>query len=382
MDLAPFRVEATEGELADLRRRLASTRWPDQIPGSGWDYGTDGEYLRELCGYWESKFDWRRVEADINQWPQFLTTIDGQRIHFIHARSPEPSATPLLLVHGWPGTVLEFLKVLRPLTDPEAYGGSPADAFHVVCPSIPGYGWSGPTRERGWDPARIAAAFTQLMKGLGYARFGVQGGDWGSTIAVRLASDLPDRLIGMHLNFVISGGPQDEDGEPTAEEAEILAKAQQYSAAEEGYVALQGTKPQTISYALNDSPAGLASWIVEKFRTWTDCGGDVESVLTRDEILAGITAYWLTQTAGSSARLYYEAFKTGSIPPPATRIELPVGCAIFPAEMYQSSRRWAERHYNVQQWTKMPKGGHFAAMEQPEALVGDIQAFFRQISHG
>lgn len=379
MDLTPFRVEATDEELADLRRRLAATRWPDQIPGSGWDYGTDEGYLRELCWYWESKFDWRRVEAGINQWPQFLTTIDGQRIHFVHARSPEPSATPLLLVHGWPGSVLEFLKVLRPLTDPEAYGGSTADAFHVVCPSIPGYGWSGPTRERGWDPTRTAAAFTQLMHGLGYARFGVQGGDWGSTIAVQLASDFPDRLVGMHLNFVISAGPQPEDGEPTAEEAEILAKAKAYSPAEEGYVAIQSTKPQTIAYALNDSPAGLASWIVEKFRTWTDCNGDVESVLTRDEILAGVTAYWLTQTAGSSARLYYEAFKSGNIPPAAERIDLPVGCAIFPAEMYQSSRRWAERHYNVQRWTKMARGGHFAAMEQPEALVTDIQAFFRQI---
>jgi microsomal epoxide hydrolase len=379
MDLTPFRVEATDDELADLRRRLAATRWPDQIPGSGWDYGTNEDYLRELCVYWESKFDWRRVEAELNQWPQFLTTIDGQRIHFIHTRSPEPAATPLLLNHGWPGTVLEFLKVLGPLTDPAAYGGSSADAFHVVCPSLPGYGWSGPTREPGWDPVRITAALSQLMDGLGYARFGGQGGDWGSVIAVQLASDFPDRVIGIHINMVTTSGPQPEDGEPTAEEAEILAETRRYSPAEEGYVAIQGTKPQTISYALNDSPAGLASWIVEKFRTWTDCAGDVESVLTRDEILAGITAYWLTQTAGSSARLYYEAFKSRSVPPPTARIELPVGCAIFPRELYQASRRWAERHYNVQRWTKMSRGGHFAALEQPDALVEEIRAFFRQI---
>lgn len=379
MDLTPFRVETPDDDLDDLRRRVAATRWPDQIPGSGWDYGTDGEYLKELCAYWASKFDWRRVEDDLNQWPQFLTTIDGQRIHFIHARSPEPGATPLLLVHGWPGSVLEFMKIIRPLTDPVAHGGSAEDAFHVVCPSLPGYGWSGPTREQGWETSRMAAAFVELMKGLGYSRFAAQGGDWGSGIAVRLASDFPDNMIGIHVNMVMTSGPRPEDGEPTAEETELLAETTRYSPAEEGYIAIQSTKPQTIAYALNDSPAGLASWIVEKLRKWTDCDGDVESVLSRDEILAGVTAYWLTQTAGSSARLYYEAFKAMTSPPLATRIEVPVGCAIFPRELYQASRRWAERHYNVQRWTRMSRGGHFAAMEQPDALVGEIRAFFRQL---
>ncbi|MFR9801904.1 epoxide hydrolase family protein [Pseudonocardia sp. RS010] len=376
MELTPFRVETDQAELDDLKRRIAATRWPDQIPGSGWDYGTDGNYLRELCAYWESTFDWRRVEDDINRWPQFLTTIDDQRIHFIHARSKEAGATPLLLCHGWPGSVLEFMKMIGPLTDPVAHGGTAADAFHVVCPSLPGYAWSGPTTEAGWDTKRIAAAFAELMTGLGYDRFGAQGGDWGSAVSVRLAQDFPERMIGIHINMVTTSGPQPEDGELTAEESEFVAEAQRYSPAEEGYIAIQSTKPQTIAYALNDSPAGLAAWIVEKFRKWTDCDGDVEKALTRDEILAGVTAYWLTQTAGSSGRLYYEAFKAMTIPPPPTRIELPVGCAIFPKELYQSSRRQAERHYNVQRWANLPRGGHFAALEQPELLTGEIRAFF------
>lgn len=376
MDFQSFRIAVDNGVLEDLRRRLRQTRWPDQIPGAGWKYGTDLEYVRDLCLYWEAKYDWRASEAALNAWPQFTTTIDGQRIHFIHARSPHQNARPLMLLHGWPSSPLEFGKVLGPLTDPAAHGGDPGDAFHVIAPSMPGYGWSGPTTGPGWTMARVAAAFVTLLDGLGYQRVGIHGGDWGSPIGTEIARTIPGRLLGLHLTMLVTGGLRPADGEPTGEEKALLAEQEVYNATEQGYIALQSTKPQTLAYGLNDSPAGLAAWIVKKLRTWTDCGGDIESVLSRDEILAGITTCWVTGTAGSSARLYFETAHAGQMSPPADRVEVRTGIAVFPKELYRTTRRVAEHHCNVQRWTKLPRGGHFPAAEQPELLVEELRQFF------
>ncbi len=377
MDIRPFRVAVNDDVLDDLRRRLRQTRWPDQIPGTGWAYGADIGYLRELCLYWESKYDWRAAEAELNAWPQFTTVIDGQPIHFIHARSPHPQARPLVLFHGWPSSAVEFLKVLGPLTDPVAHGGDAADAFHVVVPSLPGYGWSGPTTEPGWDMRRVAAACVALLDRLGYSTFGTHGGDWGSAISAEIARTVPERLFGLHLTMLITSGLRPEDGDPTDEESALMAAQAVYNASEQGYIAVQSTKPQSLAVGLNDSPAGLAAWIVEKLRTWTDNDGDLESALTRDEILTWLTTYWVTGTAGSSARLYYETARAGLLGPAPGRVTVPTGVAVLPKELYRTSRRIAEHHYNVQRWTELPRGGHFPAAEQPELLVGELRQFFR-----
>jgi microsomal epoxide hydrolase len=379
MELIPFEVHVDDAVIDDLRARLRNTRWPDQVPGSGWDYGADGSYLRDLCAYWAGEFDWRAVEARLNAWPQFTTQIDGQRVHFIHARSPHPRARPLLLVHGWPSSQLEFLKVLAPLTDPVSYSGDAADAFHVVAPSIPGYAWSGPTTQPGWDTRRIAAAFTDLMRGLGYHRFGAFGTDMGSPITTEIARTSPGLVTGLHLTLLVSG-LRPKDGVLTAAEEAQAAANNRRRGAEIGYVAIQSTKPQTLAYGLTDSPAGQAAWIVEKLRNWTDCGGDLESVLSKDEILATVMTYWVTGTAGSSARLYYEmarAAAVGSLPPDASRVEVPTAVAVFPGELYPTSQRIASDHYAIERWTVMPRGGHFAALEVPDVLVEDLRAFFR-----
>lgn len=378
--IEPFRVDVPDGVLEDLRERLGRTRWPDQIPDSAWEYGTDVDYLRQLCDYWRDGYDWRKAEAKFNGWEQGLTTIDGQRIHFIHARSPVPDAVPLLVLHGWPGSVAEFLKIIDPLRDPQAHGGDAADAFHVVCPSLPGFGFSGPTTARGWKPSRIAAAMAELMTRLGYDRFGAHGGDWGATTSNYLAQIAADRMIGLHLSMVAAGPPAGAALTPADELR--LQEISDFFTQEAGYQQIQGTRPQTLGYALNDSPAGLAGWIVEKFRAWSDCDGDVETAITRDEMLTDITVYWVTQTANSSARIYYEAMHGGEYAPLPTRIEVPTGCAIFPKETVRAPRSWAESAWNVQHWTEMPKGGHFPALEQPQLLVDDIRAFFRVIRKG
>ncbi|ONH31662.1 epoxide hydrolase family protein [Pseudofrankia asymbiotica] len=380
MEFTPFEVHVDDAVIDDLRWRLRRTRWPDQIPGSGWDYGTDGTYLRELCAYWADEFDWRAVETRINAWPQFTTEIDGQRVHFIHARSPYPKARPLLMVHGWPSTPLEFLRTLGPLTDPVAHGGDETDAFHVVAPSIPGYGWSGPTAGRGWHPGRIAAAFGELMDGLGYDRFAAFGTDMGSPINTELARRSPGLLIGLHLTLLQSG-LRPLDGVLTPEEEAMVAANDRRRGDELGYVAIQSTRPQTLSYGLTDSPAGQAAWIVEKLRSWTDCDGDLESVLSRDEILATVMTYWVTATAGSSARLYYEMARyfagTSTRPAGSGRVEVPTGVAVFPKELYPTTERIANDHFAIEHWNLMPRGGHFAAAEEPGLLVDDLRAFFR-----
>ncbi|GMU77355.1 MAG: microsomal epoxide hydrolase [Acidimicrobiia bacterium] len=381
IDPTPFTVDVPQAVLDDLHERLARTRFPEQIPGAGWDYGTELAYLRELVAYWRDIFDWRAQEARLNAFDQFTATIDGANVHFIHQRSPEPGALPLVITHGWPGSVVEFLDVIGPLTDPRAHGGDPADAFHVVAPSIPGYAFSGPTVDRGWNPRRIAEAWATLMAGLGYDRYGAQGGDWGAIITTQLGLADPEHLAGIHLNMVVAGPPPDGDPEPLSEaDQQALADMAAYFETDSGYMQIQSTKPQTIGYALDDSPAGLAAWIVEKFRSWSDCDGDVESAFTRDALLANVMCYWCTGTAHSSARLYFEnrvagAGGLGS----GGRVEVPTGGAIFPREIIRPARRWAERSYHVTHWTEMPRGGHFAAMEQPDLLVDDVRAFFRTV---
>ncbi len=377
-----FEIRVEDAVLDDLKQRLARTRWTDQIEGSGWDYGTDAAYLKEICEYWREKFDWRRQEAQLNRFDHYRTEIDGQKLHFVHRRSPVKGALPLVLTHGWPGSFWLFYKIIDVLADPESHGGRAEDAFHVVCPSLPGYGFSGPTREPGWDIRRVAEAIAALMARLGYERYGAQGGDWGSIATTQLALIDAEHLAGIHLNMVVAGPPEGES-EPTKgltpEELQGLADMGEFQKTGCGYAQIQGTRPQTLGYALNDSPAGLAAWIVEKFRAWSDCDGDIEKCYTKDDLLTNITIYWVTQTINSSVRLYCESFRSGRFGVADRKVEVPTGCAIFPKEIIRAPRRWAEARYDVRRWTEMPAGGHFAALEEPEALVDDIRAFFREL---
>ena len=376
----PFRIAVTDDELADLRERLLDARLPDQIPGTGWDFGTDMAYLRELVDYWANRYDWRVHEARINAFDQYTTTIDDDNVHFIHARSPEPNAMPLIITHGWPGSIVEFLDVIDPLRDPRAHGGDPRDAFHVVAPSLPGYGFSGPTIAAGWNVRRIAEAWAVLMNGLGYDRYGAQGGDWGSFVSRHLADVDRDHVCGVHVNMwtsMPSGAPGEMDG-LTERELAHLARAADYMKTGSGYVAIQSTRPQTLAYGLNDSPAGLLSWIVEKFHAWTDNDGSVEDAVSRDALLTNVALYWFTGTAGSAARLYYESITSGTVsPPPIT--DIPVGVGDYPQEIIVAPRRWVERDNNVVHWSELPRGGHFAAMEEPDLFVDDVRNFFRKV---
>ena len=377
--IRPFTIDVPDDVLADLKDRLSRTRLPDELPGTEWDYGTNRVYLEELLAYWRDEFNWRDQEWLLNGFDQFTTTIDGLDVHFVHQRSPHENALPLVLTHGWPGSFMEFYKVIPLLADPTNYGGDAADAFHVVVPSIPGYGFSDKPAGRGYSPERMAEIIGKLMARLGYESYGTQGGDWGSIISRWQAVQHPDRVVGVHLNMVTAGPPAGVD-DPTAgvppEELARTRERQTFFADERGYSGIQGTKPQTLGYGLNDSPAGLAAWIVEKFRTWCDCDGDVESQFTKDELLTNITIYWVTQTITSSSRIYFESRRATSQP---GYIETPVGAAIFPKELFIPPRAWAEAAFNVSHWTEMPRGGHFAALEEPELLTEDVRAFFREL---
>jgi epoxide hydrolase len=377
--IRPFRIHVDDSVLADLEARLARARIPDALQGDGWTYGTDVAYLKSLVAYWRDRFDWREQERRLNQLEQFTTDIDGLRIHFIHRRSKEPRALPLLVTHGWPGSVVEFTKIIGPLTDPAAHGGRREDAFDVVMPSIPGFAFSDKPREPGFAPARIAAIETKLMARLGYARYGVQGGDWGAIISAAVARDDAPHVAGLHLNMCTAPPPAGGDPAAGLTDAErVRLKARDLFQAEEtGYQQIQGTKPQTLGVALNDSPVGLAAWIVEKFRTWCDCGGNPEAIFTKDELLTNVMIYWVTQTAASSARIYYESRHAAPAAP--RRIETPTACADFPREVIWSPRAWLEPRFNITRWTEMPRGGHFAAFEQPALLVDDVRAFFRDL---
>jgi epoxide hydrolase len=380
MAIEPFQINIPDAVLDDLKQRLAHTRFPDEVNDANWSYGTDLAYLKELIDYWRTRYDWRAAERALNQFHQFRTTVGGLRLHFIHERGVGPKPLPLLISHGWPGSVVEFMKIIGPLTDPARHGGDPADAFDVVAPSLPGYGFSDHARAPGMHPGKIADLFAALMQQLGYERFAAQGGDWGGMISTCLGYQYPSRLIGIHLNLLIAFPPDESNPAAGLSEQELigLMETERFRQDETGYQAIQGTKPQTLGYALNDSPAGLAAWIVEKFRTWTDCKGDLESRISKDELLTNITLYWVTETATSSARLYREAMQSGWFTR-GTRVEVPTGYAAFPREVYRPPRAWVEKLFNVQRWTEFPTGGHFAAMEEPVALVNDIRAFFRTL---
>jgi pimeloyl-ACP methyl ester carboxylesterase len=373
-----FRIHVDESVLEDLRARLARTRFPDQLEGTGWEYGVPVDYLHQLVEYWGHEYDWRVHEARLNEVEHYRDRVDGQSIHFVHARSTGSDAFPLLLTHGWPGSIVEFLDVLGPLTAPGDHGGRETDAFHVVAPSLPGYGFSEPTRTRGWDPWRIAAAFVELMRRLGYPRYGAQGGDWGAQVAVRVAALDPEHCAAIHLNMPLADPPAEPL--PLSEEDQAdLAAMREFAREESGYALEQSTRPQTIGAALNDSPAGLLAWIVEKFRAWSDCGGDPERVFTRDQLLTNVTTYWVTETITSSARLYWELQHRGSGPGAPGYLEVPTGIARYPKEVIRVPRTWVERRFNVIYWSSPPRGGHFAAMEQPQLFVEDLRTFFRAL---
>jgi microsomal epoxide hydrolase len=334
--------------------------------------------MQRLCAYWVNQYDWRKWEAELNRFPQFIANAGGLDIHFYREDGSGSNPTPLILSHGWPGSVAEFLDVIGPLSDPRRHGGDPRDAFHVVVPSLPGFGFSGPTRDRGYDCRRIAATFDQLMRRLGYGRYFAQGGDKGARISILLGAEFAERVAAIHLNL-ISAPPLDPANPRaglTAEERAELDRMTSFGQSEAGYQQIQRTKPQSLAYGLNDSPAGLAAWIVEKFRAWSDCGGEIARSFSRDRLLENISVYWLTGTIGSSMRLYYEDHGPGrgeALPP----VKVPVGHAHFPAEIYTCPRRWAEAKFNIARWTIMPRGGHFPAMEVPDLFVDEVRAFFR-----
>jgi epoxide hydrolase len=377
----PFRVEVPEAVLDDLHQRLARTRYPAPLPGAGWDYGTDDGYLRELVSYWRDGYDWRAREAALNRFEHAVTGLEGQRIHFLHARSDHPGALPLILTHGWPGSIVEFLDVVEPLRDPAGHGGDPADAFHVVVPSLPGYAFSGPTGERGWHQARVGRVWAALMARLGYERYVAQGGDWGAIVTTECARADLEHVAGIHLNMLAPNPGGDDPSTFTDDEAAALAGFTSMMDSEGGYFRIQSTRPHTLGFALEDSPAGLCAWIVEKFRAWSDCDGDVESCFTKDQLLDNVMLYWLTGTATSSVRFYYEfdkALRAGAVSFLA-RVDVPTGYARYPKEILRTSRRWAERDYNLVHFADLPHGGHFAAMEQPELFVDDVRACFRKV---
>jgi microsomal epoxide hydrolase len=379
-EITPFRIEVPQAAIDDLRARLANTRWPDQPADAGWRLGAPVDYVRELAEHWRTAFDWRAQEERINGFPQFTTTIDGTNVHFLRVVSPEPEAPPVLLTHGWPGSIIEFLDIIGPLTDPRAYGGDPADALTVVVPSIPGYGFSGPTRSADWGPDRIARAFAELMTRLGYPRFGAHGSDWGATISRELATQFPERLLGIHVTMPASAVVRSEadleglSGAELEKASRSLAKGTKFSREGTGYAILQATKPQTLAYGLHDSPVGQLAWIAEKFRSFSNT---VEDLIDRDDLLADVSIYWFTETANSSARLY--AALTGGWGAPVPANTVPTGVAVFPDDIGLPIRALAERTDKIVHWTEFPRGGHFPGLEEPDALIGDIREFFRSL---
>jgi epoxide hydrolase len=382
-EIAPFRIEIPDAELDDLRRRLRDARWPERETVEDWSQGVPLAYLRELCGYWADGYDWRATEARLNALPQFRTDLDGLAIHFLHVRSPHDDALPLVITHGWPGSIVEFLKVLGPLTDPTAHGGEPGDAFHVVCPSLPGYGFSDKPASPGWGIERIARAWASLMARLGYERYGAQGSDWGTSISASIGQQDAEHVAGIHLTPPLAPPDPDTFDDLTEREQAALASLEHSAEWDAGYSTEHATRPQTIGYALVDSPVALCAWIVEKLWAWTDCDGHPERALTRDEMLDNLMLYWLPRTGASSARLYWESIRTvnewisGTARDP---VEVPTGCAIFPKELQRPSRRWAEKRFlDIRRWSEPDRGGHFAAFEQPELFVEEVRAFFRLV---
>lgn len=381
--MEPFNVDVSPEILFDLRDRLVRTRWPDQVDGAGWDYGTELSYLKELVEYWLTQFDWRKQEQLINALPQFCAQVNGLNIHFVHVRGKGPHPFPLVITHGWPSSFFEMYKIIRPLADPASYGGDPADAFDVIVPSLPGFGFSERPVHRGL--VRVDTFWRTLMtEVLGYRRFGAHGSDIGARVTSALGRFHPDVVSGIHIGSVDLdwSEPLPPDAQLTAAERHYLERVKWWEKEEGGYAEIQATRPQTLAFGLNDSPVGLAAWIVEKFRAWSDCHGNIESRFTKDELLTTVTLYWVTETINASIRRYFEK-RHDPAPNPlrlGERIETPTGIAMFPGEKdLVVPREWAERTYNIQRWTDMPRGGHFAALEEPELLVDDIRAFFREL---
>lgn len=377
-EISPFEIAVPEAALDDLRARLAATRWPEREPVAGWEQGVPLHWLQRACEHWRTAYDWRALESRLNALPQFTTPIDGIDVHFIHVRSPEADATPLVMTHGWPGSVVEFLDVIGPLTDPVAHGGDAADAFHLVVPSLPGFGWSGKPAEPGWDVGRIALAWAELMSRLGYERFGAQGGDWGAAVSMALALVAPERISGIHLNYVPAGPDESMLSDLTEAEQAALAAAAEHLEWGSGYALQQGTRPQTLGYGLLDSPAALCAWIAEKFWSWTDHDGDPLDAVPLDSILDDVSVYWHTATAASSARIYWEVGfarpsgrdMLGNLP----EIAVPAAVSVFPREIMRPSRRWCERFLtDLRFFEEPPRGGHFAALEQPELFVDQVR---------
>ncbi len=377
MIVKPFRISVGNDVLADLKSRLQRTRWPEAELVDDWSQGAPLKWIKEVCQYWADGYDWRNREALLNRFAQFTTEIDGLDIHFLHVRSPHPEAMPLIITHGWPGSVVEFHKVVEPLTNPTAHGGDHGDAFHVVCPSLPGFGFSAKPTTIGWDVDHIASAWATLMDRLGYARYGAQGGDWGSAVTTSLGATDASHCAGIHVTLAMAARPA-VDGQPTPEEARALRGIKQYRDWDSGYSKQQSTRPQTLGYGLTDSPSGQAAWILEKFWAWTDCDGHPENIFGRDELLDNVMLYWVTGSAASSARLYWESFRPAR--GTAHTVTIPTGVAVFPKEIIPPVRKWMESSYtDIRHWSEMPKGGHFAAFEQPDLFVSDVRAYFRML---
>jgi pimeloyl-ACP methyl ester carboxylesterase len=378
--IQPFTVDISDADLEDLQRRLSTTRWPDKETCDDWSQGIPLAYTRELAGYWAREYDWRRCERELNRWPQFRTRLDGIDIHFLHCRSPHADALPLIISHGWPGSVLEFRHIIDALVDPVAHGGSAADAFHVVIPSLPGYGFSGKPTGTGTSVERIGRMWGELMARLGYSRYVAQGGDWGSMITQSIGQTEIDHCAGIHITMPIVTPDPETMNDLTPNEQAALEAMTFYAQWDSGYSKQQSTRPQTLGYGLADSPVGQMAWVVEKFHAWTDCERDgikhPEHVINRDELLDNVMLYWLNNTGASSARLYWESFNNPSMQP----IAMPTGCSIFPKEIFRSSRRWAEQRFqNLIHWNELSQGGHFAALEQPDVLVNELRTCFRSL---
>ncbi len=384
--MRPFRVEIPQSSIDDLNQRIADTRWPSELPGIGWERGVPSAYLKDLADYWRTKYDWRAAEDRLNRLPQYIARIDGIDVHFLHVRSPEPDAVPLIISHGWPGAVTEFLDVAGPLTDPVRHGGTPEDAFHLIIPSLPGYGFSGAPQEPGWDTERVAKLWAKLMGLLGYDRYFAQGGDWGSPISLQLGLVDPDHVAGVHVNMLVTIPPDDPDAIAALDPADLARL--EYAAAFEldgtGWRKIQSTRPQTLAYALTDSPVGQLAWIVEKFKEWTDSVEVPEDAVDRDQMLTIASIYWLTATAGSSAQIYYESnrlfedfLRTWVGPWPLT---MPVGVAFFAADVVRPVRSFAQRILpTLAHWAEFDRGGHYPAMEEPQLFVDDLREFFRKL---
>ena len=380
MDIQPYAINIPDDVLADLRNRLRATRWPDEIRDAEWDYGSNLAYTRELCEYWADEFDWRAREEMINSFPHYRADIDGLGVHFIHLRGAGPNPLPLIITHGWPSTFAEMLKIAPLLSDPAAHGADASDSFDIVIPSMPGYGFSDRPSQRGMSPIRVSDLWHKLMtEALGYDGFVAQGGDWGAQITSSLGFHYPDDVKGIHLTMAAGSTPAPPDDELSDAEKKFLQHRDWWQQAEGAYGHQHRTKPQTLAYGLNDSPAGLAAWITEKWRSWSDCDGDIESRFSKDELLTHLTIYWATQTISSSVRLYYESGLESLTLTPEDGVTVPTSFASFPVEINYPPQEWLERTYNLVRYTKMPSGGHFAASEEPALLAQDIRDSFRPL---